>query len=191
MSANFCVELSDDVVERAKHGELDACEQIYRAFEAPAYTLAFRICQSHELAEEVLQDAMICVMKKINQFRGDAPFWSWVRRIVSNTALMQLRKKKHFVPIDDIEEQERVDQRHDDYGDQLDLSHAFSKLSDTKRAIVWLYDVEGYSHQEISEMLGKSLSYSKTMLFRARKELQGILNGGFKDSDSSLIELRQ
>ena len=93
-SASFQIELPDTVLARARRGETGALEQVYRAFEQPAYTLALRMLGDADHAREAMHDAMLHVLERIGQFRGDAPFWGWLRRIVVNEALMRLRRER-------------------------------------------------------------------------------------------------
>src|SRR5688572_30656058 len=71
-----------------------ACEQVYRLFERPVFTLAYRLLGDRDEAQEILHDAMLSVMDKVSQYRGDAPFWGWLRQIAANVALMRLRKRR-------------------------------------------------------------------------------------------------
>ncbi|MET0230300.1 MAG: sigma-70 family RNA polymerase sigma factor, partial [Rhodanobacteraceae bacterium] len=93
-AASFQIDVSELVLARARRGEAHALETIYRAFERPAYTLALRMVGDAESAREVMHDAMLRLIERIGQFRGDSPFWGWLRQIVINEALMRLRKDR-------------------------------------------------------------------------------------------------
>ncbi len=171
----FDIQLDDLTFARAKRGNLRACEQIFRAFQQPAFSVAFRICQCRETAQEVTQEAFITAFRKLRQFRGDAPFWGWLRRVVVNHAISTLRKNARAptVEIQDYHanaegEQERV-------GLAMDLESALAALDADDRTVVWLHDVEGYNHREIADLFGKTESFSKTRLSRARQRLRGLL----------------
>ncbi len=75
----FDIELDEMTLARARRGNLSACERIYRLFNGPAFSVAYRICQCPETAQEVSQEAFITAFRKLGQFRGDAPFWGWLR----------------------------------------------------------------------------------------------------------------
>ncbi len=90
-AASFQIDVPELVLARARRGEARALEAIYRAFERPAYTLALRMVGDADSAREVMHDAMLRLIERIGQFRGDAPFWGWLRQIVVNEALMHLR----------------------------------------------------------------------------------------------------
>jgi RNA polymerase sigma-70 factor (ECF subfamily) len=102
-AASFQIDVSDLVLARARRGDTHALETIYRAFERPAYTLALRMVGDAESAREVVHDAMLRLIERIGQFRGDAPFWGWLRQIVVNESLMRLRKDRG-VAFDELDE---------------------------------------------------------------------------------------
>lgn len=171
----FDIEIDDFTLAGAKRGDMAACEKIYRLYEKPAFTVALRVCRCRELAQEVTQEAFITAFRRLGQFRGDAPFWGWLRRVLVNHAISALRKqpKVEFVSFEDYQawqpgEQNRI-------GEAMDLERALQGLSDEDRTIVWLHDVEGYKHQEIAKLFGKTESFSKTRLARARQALQGLI----------------
>jgi len=180
----FDIELDDITLAQARRGQLAACERIFRAFQQPAYSVAFRICQCRETAEEVTQEAFITAFRKMRQFRGDAPFWGWLRRVVVNHAISTIRRshKANEVEFQDFlassaGEQDRV-------GLAMDLESALAALDVHDRAVVWLHDVEGYGHQEIADLFGKTESFSKTRLSRARARLRDLLEGPTAGADS-------
>ena len=168
--------LDEMTLERARRGDMRACESIYRKFHGPAFTVAVRICKCRELAREVTQEAFITAFKRIRQFRGEAPFWGWLKRVVINHAISALRKLQRFeeVELEDYMAGNSGDQER--IGQSMDLEQALGQLSDEDRMVVWLYDVEGYKHQEIAAMVGKTESYSKTRLNRARMRLRKLVS---------------
>jgi RNA polymerase sigma-70 factor (ECF subfamily) len=174
----FDIELDDMTLARARRGDLDACENIYRLFQQPAFTVAFRVCQCRELAQEISQEAFITVFRKLRQFRGDAPFWGWLRRIVVNHAISTIRKGPKDTPLEFQEYHGRSESASDRVGMAMDLESALSALNAEDRAIVWLHDVEGYNHVEIADMFGKTESFSKSRLSRARSKLRDLLGAG-------------
>ena len=176
----FDIELDELTLARARRGNLQACEDIFRRFQRPAFSVAFRICQCRETAQEISQEAFITAFRKIRQFRGDAPFWGWLRRVVVNHAISGLRKKgrNDAIELQDYHasceaEQERV-------GMAMDLESALGLLGPDDRAVVWLHDVEGYNHREIAGFFGKTESFSKTRWSRARARLRDLLDAGGK-----------
>src|SRR5207247_3894886 len=81
----------DILVARAKSGDLEALEALYRAFETPVYNLALRVLRRPEDAEDVLQDTFLEVVRSIKQYRGEGHLWGWIRQIATSKALMRVR----------------------------------------------------------------------------------------------------
>src|SRR5690606_11696155 len=84
------------VLAKARAGDRTAFEQVYRRFERPVFAMALRICGDREEAFEVLQETMLKVYDRIGGFRGESPFWAWLRRIALNEALMALRRGRRL-----------------------------------------------------------------------------------------------
>jgi RNA polymerase sigma-70 factor (ECF subfamily) len=184
----FEIELDDLTLARARRGDLDACESIFRKFNQPAYSVAYRVCQCRELAQEITQEAFITVFRKLGQFRGDAPFWGWLRRVVVNHAISSLRKAPKADPVELQDYHGKADSASDQVGLAMDLEAALAVLGAQDRTIVWLHDVEGYNHREIADLFGKTESFSKTRLSRARSRLRDLLDGGASiDSTRSAV----
>ena len=171
----FDIELDDMTLARAKRGNLAACEKIYRLYHQPAFSVAYRICQCRETAQEVSQESFITAFRKIRQYRGDAPFWGWLRRVVVNNAISTLRRgsKNRTVELQDYHANAEAGQ--EQVGLVMDLESALGVLDPNDRAVVWLHDVEGYNHREIGALFGKTESFSKTRLSRARARLRSLL----------------
>jgi RNA polymerase sigma factor (sigma-70 family) len=171
----FEIELDEMTLARARRGSLQACEKIYRAYHRPAYSVAFRVTQCPEMAQEIAQEAFITAFRKIRQYRGDAPFWGWLRRVVVNHAISTIRRNRRHdtVELQDYHEPEAP--RQEQLGLAMDLEAALARLGTEDRAVVWLHDVEGYSHKEIADLFGKTESFSKTRLSRARSRLRDLL----------------
>jgi RNA polymerase sigma-70 factor (ECF subfamily) len=124
----------------------------------------------------VTQEAFITVFRKLRQFRGDAPFWGWLRRVVVNQAISTLRRGPRTPELEFQDYHAAADDGQEQVSLAVDLEAALASLDDEDRAIVWLHDVEGYGHQEIAEMFGKTESFSKTRLSRARAKLRDLLD---------------
>lgn len=171
----FDIALDELTLARARRGDLRACETIYRLYQGPAYTIAFRICQCPAQAQDVLQEAFINAFKRLKQFRGDAPFWGWLRRVIVNQAISQLRRQPEFAPVELSEYHAVSEGEHGRIELCADLADAFAQLDPQDRSVVWLHDVEGYNHTEIAGLFGMTESFSKTRLSRARARLRELL----------------
>lgn len=171
------IALDDLVIQRAKAGDLAALEHVYRAYEGTVYTIARRISRTEEDAEDVLQETFLEICNSMRRFRGTAPgsLTAWIKRIVASKALMKIRAEK-YRDTDDLDvEGKAAGGANVNVALQMDLESALSRLSDTARAVVWLHDVEGYTHEEIAELMGKTASFSKSQLSRAHARLRQML----------------
>ena len=171
----FDIELDELTLARARRGDLAACERIFRDFQTPAFSVAYRICQCPETSQEITQEAFITAFRKIRQFRGDAPFWGWLRRVVVNHAISTLRRGPRQEALAFEDYHASVPSDSDQIGTAMDLESALGHLEADDRAVVWLHDVEGYNHREIAGFFGKTESFSKTRLSRARARLRALL----------------
>jgi len=162
---------SEVVLAQARAGDPAALERLYRAYEVPVYNLARRICRTVEDAEDVMQETFFEVCRSIGRFRGEGSLWGWVRTIAASKALMRLRRNK-YRDTDELDEEYHPPAMRSDRGLRMDLEAAMDRLSETSRAVVWLHDVEGYTHEEIAGMMGKTVSFSKSQLARAHTRLR-------------------
>jgi len=167
--------MPDSVIARAKSGELAAFEQIYRRFERPVYTLALRMLGDPEAARDVLHDAMLKVFQRIDQYRSDAPFWAWLRQVATNETLMRLRREHATESGDEVDEISDPAAPPWVRADALALERALGQLPALTRSVLWMYHVEGYSHPEIAEFVGKTTSFSKSQVARGTARLRDLL----------------
>jgi RNA polymerase sigma-70 factor (ECF subfamily) len=174
----FAVDVPISLLERARGGDTRAFEQIYRLFERPTYSLAARMLGDADEAMEVLHDAMLKVFQRLGDFRGDAPFWGWLRQIAVNESLMRLRRRGRVEFTDELPEPAA----HEAHAllppaaaESGALERALAHLSETTRSVLWLYHAEGYTHEEIAQAMGRSTSFSKTQLFRGMRRLRELL----------------
>jgi len=176
------INIDPGIVRRAAKGDMRAHEIIYRAFATPVYSVCLRFTKAPAQAEDLVQETFIEIMRSIDGFRGDAALGSWIRRIAVTKALMFLRsawtKRGQALGEDwhDVTEGDALSHgisRHPD--DALDLDAALASLPEVTRVVVWLHDVEGYTHKEIADLMGKTESFSKSQLSRAYQRLRPML----------------
>lgn len=176
MVNSVSVVLDDIAIRRAKEGDLQALERVYRAYEGTVYGLARRICRVEEDAEEVLQETFLEVCRSIGSVRGDGAgsLTAWIKRVAASKALMRIRREKYreTEDLDQLEGVRGAGGAGPDVPLRMDLEAALSRLSSTSRAVVWLHDVEGYTHEDIAELMEKSVSFSKSQLARAHARLR-------------------
>ncbi|HEX4872607.1 MAG TPA: sigma-70 family RNA polymerase sigma factor [Nevskiaceae bacterium] len=170
-SAPFDQPLDPLVLGRARRGERSAQAAIYERYGRAVYTLARRMTGCEATAADVLQDSFLHAFERLHQYRGEAPFGHWLRRIAATQSLMQLRAQRRWLPLPD-EDLEADDTPRLPVIEAADLEQALALLDATARAVLWLYHVEGYRHAEIAAMAGKTVSFSKSQLARAHQKLQ-------------------
>ena len=159
------------LVARARSGDTGALEHLYRAYEGSVYTLARRLTKTAEDAEDVLQETFLEVCRSLSGWRGDGSLWGWVRTIAASKAMMRYRREK-VRATEALDDELAVGQAAEDVPLQLDLEAALARLPERTRAVVWLHDVEGYTHEEIAELMGMTTSFSKSQLARAHQKLR-------------------
>ena len=183
------------LVEALRRGDPSAAEQLVETYGDRVYRLALRITTSKEDAEEAAQDALWTAARKIQMFKGDSAFGSWIYRITANAAYQKLRTRKtksreialeevlpaldwdgrHFEPMDDWSP--RVDEQTLQHELRGVLEEAIDQLpADYKTALV-LHDIEGMSNPDIAEALGLSLPAVKSRVHRSRLFLRQRLAG--------------
>ena len=184
------IEITAEVLAGARAGDERALAQIYRAYERPVRTLALRLLAHRPAAEDVAQDVFVDVITRLHQYAGRGSFAGWVRSIAVSRCLMHLRspwqRSRRWLAQRVEHEAAAVEQAlHDltegsgpaprEDGDAIDLERALARLGDTARAVVWLHDVEGYTHTEIGALFGATASFSKSQLARAHERLRAEL----------------
>lgn len=164
---------------------MKAHEIIFRTFSPPVYSLTARMTGSTATADDLLQETFIEVIRSIGNFRGDASLATWIRKIAVSKCLMHLRSAWNnratlFRDLgeDHLPYEPAVASDTPLTQVQMDLERALARLSDTSRVVVILHDVEGYTHREIADLLGKSVSFSKSQLARAHQRLRRAVRVG-------------
>jgi len=164
-----------EIVEGCKAGKRELQKALYTRFSGKMFAVCLRYSKSREEAEDILQDGFVKVFHSIQQFMGTGSFEGWVRRIMVNTALEALRKKKlDFSSFDIAHAGNQPDETFDLTGklSAQDLLTIIQELPNGYRTIFNLYAIEGYQHKEIAVMLNISEGTSKSQLARARGMLQ-------------------
>jgi len=170
-----------DVLALACEGDRAARQAIYTAVAPATLTLIRRLVGQRALSEDLFQDTMMLFFERLPQFRREAPVGAWLRQIAISRCLMYLRSpwkraRMCLEPVDFGVAAEVAALVTPGYaGDLIDLERALASLAPTARAVVWMYEVEGYSHQEIAREFGRSVSFSKSQLARAHARLRAWL----------------
>jgi RNA polymerase sigma factor (sigma-70 family) len=173
------IEIPPEVLRQACRGDEAAQVVIYTATAPATFALIRRLIANRAMAEDLFQETMMALFQRLAEFRGEAPLGAWLRQIAVSKCLMFLRSPWHRARLHLEGEGETAMA----YGlgalispapaaEGLDVEKALATLSPTARVIVWLYEVEGYSHEEIGRFFGRSISFSKSQLSRAHVKLR-------------------
>jgi RNA polymerase sigma factor (sigma-70 family) len=176
------ITVSPEVIRAASAGDSCAHEAIYRAYQRPVYTLVRRLVPRSAVADELFQEVFVEILRSVKSYSGDGYFGGWVRSIAVNKCFMYLRsplhRSLHWLDAEEGEAGLPVDPTHEagQIESRADLERALATLAPLTRAIVWLHDVEGYTHVEIARQLGRTVSFSKSQLARAHLRLRELLD---------------
>lgn len=176
-----------EAIDRAKGGDIECFELLFRMHKKRVYSLCLRMVGNIELAEDLTQEAFLLLFRKIESFRGDSAFSTWLHRLTVNVVLMHVRKKKlpetsldeTLEANDDGAPQKEIaslDRALTGSIDRVVIERAIEDLPPGYRLFFVLHDVEGYEHNEIAEMMGCSIGNSKSQLHKARMKLRLALN---------------
>ena len=171
-----------DDVARAARGDRHAFERLYRRHVDRIFSLCKRMVGDRSHAEELTQDAFVRAWEKLDQFRGDSAFGTWLHRLAVNVVLndRQTERRRRDRQDDSVEDVDAM--AHGDIrpaptpGLSIDLERAIAGLPPGARKVFVLHDVEGFTHGEIGEMLGVTAGGCKAQLHRARLLLREALN---------------
>ena len=164
------------LIRRAGDGDALAVRALYERYAPRVYAVVRRIAANDDLAQDYAQEAWIRAMRALPTFRGDARFSTWLHRIAVNAALQAVRRagtrSKREAP---MPETVPVEPMLRDTLLQKRLEAALDRLPEGMRQVLILHDVEGYTHEEIGEVLGIAAGTSKSQLFKARAKMRALL----------------
>jgi RNA polymerase sigma-70 factor (ECF subfamily) len=168
------------LVRAAGSGDARAFEALYRKHSRRVYALVWRLAGGNAArAEDLVQEAFIRAWQALPGFRFQSAFSTWLHRLAVNTALMELRSRRggQDLEIDDaaLEWQASADTAGQRTRERLDLERVIATLPERARAVLVLYDIEGWKHEEIASELGMAVGSSKAQLHRARGLLRARL----------------
>jgi RNA polymerase sigma-70 factor (ECF subfamily) len=167
------------LIEKCKQQDRKAQMELYRKYCDGMFIVANRYMKDVAVAEDALQEAFIKAFQKINQFKGDVTFGAWLKRIVINRCLDIIKSRK--MELQSLDEgimhiaEDDTDWQIADEATMEEVYHAIEQLPDHYKVVVKLYLLEGYDHQEISEILDISESASRTNLHRGKLQLKKTL----------------
>jgi len=163
------------VIAAAGNGSAAAITRLYDAHGDTVYRVSYRLCHSRVDAEDVTQEVFLDLPRTIQSFEGRGSFEGWLKQVATNATLMMMRAKKRRceVPLGEI-----ADTRHGRVGPVglagIRLEQALAQLPERMRAVVVLRQIEGYTHEEIADLLGIKPATSVDRMYKARKLLRQI-----------------
>jgi len=137
------------------------------------YTLAYRITNNFDDANDILQEGFLQVFRKLHTYKGRSQLGTWIHSIIARTAISKIKDRIFFEDIDTVDTSTIID-----WGNHIDIDYlekAISSLPDGYRTIFTLYEIEGFKHREIAALIDISESTSKSQLFKAKKILRQTL----------------
>jgi RNA polymerase sigma factor (sigma-70 family) len=164
-----------EILNGCLKGKREFQKILYERYSGKMLYVCLRYTKNRDEAEDVLQEAFIKVFNNLNKFKAEGSLEGWVRRICVNCSLEFLRSKKRTVFFDDIENSHQISEDSNSIIGTIntkDLHNLIMKLPDGYRLVFNLFVIEGYSHKEISALLGISEGTSKSQLSKARVHLQ-------------------
>ena len=174
-------EITRELIVRCSKGNARAQRELYDQYAKAMYNVSLRLMRTREAAEDMLQEAFADAFNKLGTFRFDSGFGSWLKRIVINNCINEIKRRKadieYFEDMQLFEKEEEIENR--EYEDRLTVSNiknAMQYLPEGSRIIFSLYLLEGYDHLEIAQILNISESNSKSQYMRAKNRIKEILS---------------
>jgi RNA polymerase sigma-70 factor (ECF subfamily) len=173
------------LADRARAGDLEAYATLVRAYLRTAFAVAYGILRQVEDAEDLVQDAFLKALQRLDRLRPGSPFGPWFYRLVTNEALnrRRWRARRETVPLPEAETASGADPERDAERSALRrrLGALLDRLPPVQAAVVIMHDVQGYAHAEIATALGIPEGTSRSHLHHARKRLREWLTDGRPD----------
>lgn len=188
--AEVQTDIHQPLIEKAIKGNSLAQRKLYDLYSKAMFNICCRMMNNIPEAEDLLQESFIEAFRRLESFRFESTFGAWLKRICINKCINELKRRK--VELDYNEQINRHEISDEDTDDRTDVELTMEKiklamglLPDGYRLVFSLYLLEGYDHEEISEILGIAESTSKTQLMRAKKKVVEILRAGQIDVTSN------
>lgn len=168
------LDLHQHLIDGSKNGDRKAQKGLFDLYNKAMFNIGVRLLGNLDDAADITQETFIDVFTKIDQYQGKATFGAWIKRIMINKSINHLNRRTIHYSLTDNDALEEEVELHDDEREKLmyQLNESISTLPEGCRVIFTLYYFEGYDHEEISTILGISLSTSKSQLSRARQLLR-------------------
>jgi RNA polymerase sigma-70 factor (ECF subfamily) len=173
-------DIHKEIIELCKAGNSRAQQQLYQLYSKAMFNICYRMMNNHEEAEDMLQESFTEAFIKLHTFRYESSFGSWLKRIVVNKCINELkRRKSDLVLTENIPDNSAANNNSEDLETTKlkvnDVMKAMNELPEGYRIVFSLYLLEGYDHAEISQIMGISESTSKSQFSRAKQRVKEIL----------------
>jgi RNA polymerase sigma factor (sigma-70 family) len=175
--------IRDELVERCKNGDARSYEALYRQYSKAMYNTSLRIVNNTADAEDVLQEAFLDAFRSLHDFHYRSTFGAWLKKIVINKSINVLRTRKvnlvdmETTDVHAVNEEETINEEEIHYRVE-EVKKTIGKLPDGYRTVLSLYLLEGYDHEEISQILNISHNTVRTQYVRAKQKLLSIIKQG-------------
>jgi RNA polymerase sigma-70 factor (ECF subfamily) len=172
-----------DIIKGCVAGKIKYQELLYKQYAKKLFGVCLLYTKDYTAAEDILQDGFIKIYNNIGQFQEKGSFEGWMRKIMVHTALERFRKRTFLYPVEDLEDYAE-DYTYDDITSNIsaqDLLKLVHELPPQYQMVFNLYAIEGYAHEEVSQIMGISTGTSKSNLSRARKILQDKVNSYYEN----------
>jgi len=172
-------DISRDIIERSRKGNRQAQYQLYKMYSRAMFNICFRMMNDKADAEDMLQESFSEAFRRLDSFRSESTFGAWLKMIVINKCINEIKRKKaqleFFEDMSPFEDEEDLTEEQESGLSPERVKRAMNELPKGSRMIFSLYLLEGYDHQEISQILNISESNSKTQYMRAKQRIKEIL----------------
>ncbi len=170
--------IHQEIIDRCREGNRQAQSQLYKLYYKAMFSVSFRILNDSMEAEDVMQEAFLSAFRNIKNYKGEVSFGAWLKRIVVNRSLDQLKKRRiKFEEVTEKTAQISESEMETTAVNVQTIKEAIQDLPDGYRVVLSLFLIEGYDHEEISSILGITNSSSRTQLLRAKNKLRNSLAG--------------
>ena len=173
------IDINHELIDACRKGNREAQFKIYKLYYKAMFNTCLRIVKDTAEAEDIMQESFLNAFQRLASYTGEGSFGSWLKRIVINNALDVLRKTKELLPLDEVNPdfpEVFEDNREEEIQYQVnEIKIAMNQLPGEYRIVLSLFLLEGYDHEEISEILQISNQLSRTRYSRARQKLLSIL----------------
>ena len=177
---NTYINIHQYLIDACKSGDRKAQCKIYKLYYKAMFNASLRIVNDTTEAEDIMQESFLDAFRRLDSYSGEGSFGSWLKRIVINNSLDALRKNRETVSIEgeslDFPEEIKEENEEMIISQVKEIKSAMTKLPDDYRIVLSLFLLEGYDHEEISEILKISNNLSRTRYVRAKQKLLSIIN---------------